>query len=68
MVGDKKFSYTGEGKRKAKQYATETSKLMHVGYRKGGGALRAWSEEESYSEKEFEEINIVKDISETEMV
>ena len=25
MVGDKKFSYTGEGKRKAKQYATETS-------------------------------------------
>ena len=36
MVGDKKFSYTDEGKRKAKAYATETSKLMHVGYRKGG--------------------------------
>ena len=40
MVGDKKFSYTDQGKRKAKQYATETSKLMHVGYRKGGGALK----------------------------
>ncbi len=40
MVGGKKFPYTSEGKRKAKQYATETSKLMHVGYRKGGGALK----------------------------
>jgi hypothetical protein len=40
MVGGKKFPYTSEGKRKAKQYATETNKLMHVGYRKGGGALK----------------------------
>tara|TARA_R100001510_G_scaffold15361_1_gene12863 strand:- start:10051 stop:10224 length:174 start_codon:yes stop_codon:yes gene_type:complete len=40
MVGDKKFSYTDDGKRKAKQYANETSKIMHVGYRKGGKPLK----------------------------
>lgn len=40
MVGDTKFSYTDEGKRKAKLEATNTGQTMHVGYRKGGGALK----------------------------
>jgi len=40
MVGDTKFSYTDEGKRKAKAHATSTGQTMHVGYRKGGGALK----------------------------
>ena len=37
MVGDTKFSYTDEGRRKAKLEATKTGQTMHVGYRKGGG-------------------------------
>jgi len=40
MVGGKKFPYTSVGKRDAKAYANESGKTMHVGYRKGGGALK----------------------------